>query len=167
MKTIYLIGFMGAGKTTVGKALGRYMSVPVFDTDEVIERKEQLTINAIFEQYKEAYFRELETKILQEIPTENAVVTTGGGIVCKHENRIFLNNNGVVIFLYADEDEIVKRLEQDESRPLLKGDKKEKIVELYGERLPIYKEAADYLIDTTGKEINEIVKEISICLNLS
>ncbi|MED3571656.1 shikimate kinase [Cytobacillus praedii] len=166
MKSIYLTGFMGAGKTTIGKALGEYLEMPVFDTDEEIEKKEKRTISEIFEEQGEAYFRACETRILGELSIDDAVITTGGGIICKDENRKLLKNQGIVIFLYASEEEISKRLERDETRPLLRGDKLERIGTLYQERLPIYKQAADYLIDTTGKGINEVVKEIVGCLNL-
>lgn len=166
MKSIYLTGFMGAGKTTIGKALGEYLEMPVFDTDEEIEKNEKLTISEIFEQQGEGHFRASEAKILGVLPVEDAVITTGGGLVCREENTRFIKEHGIVIFLYAREEEIVKRLELDESRPLLKGDKLEKIAALYKERLPIYKQAADYTIDTTGKEISEVVKEIVSCLKL-
>lgn len=166
MKSIYLTGFMGAGKTTIGKALGKYLEMPVFDTDQEIEKKEKRTINELFERQGEAYFRACETSILGELPKEDAVITTGGGIICKDENRQLLKEQGIVIFLFASEEEIAKRLERDETRPLLRGDKLERIGTLYKERLPIYKNAADYIIDTTGKEIGEVVREIVICLNL-
>ncbi|WP_102274585.1 shikimate kinase [Cytobacillus massiliigabonensis] len=166
MKAIYLTGFMGAGKTTIGKALGEYLEMPVFDTDEEIEVKETLTISEIFEQQGEEFFRALETRILGELPVKDAVITTGGGIVCRGGNRQFIKEHGIVIFLFASKEEIVKRLELDETRPLLKGDKLEKIAVLYNERLPIYKQAADFTVDTTGKEIGEVVKEIVSCLKL-
>lgn len=166
MKSIYLTGFMGAGKTTIGKALGEYLKMPVFDTDEEIEKKEVLTISEIFERQGEAYFRACETRILGELPVEDTIITTGGGIVCKNENRKLLKEQGIVIFLFASEEEIAKRLERDETRPLLRGDKLERIGTLYKERLPIYKQAADNIINTTGKGISEVVKEIVACLNL-
>jgi shikimate kinase len=166
MKSIYLTGFMGAGKTTIGKALGKYLEMPVFDTDQKIEKKEKRTINELFEQQGEAYFRACETSILGELPLEDAVITTGGGIICKDENRQLLKEQGIVIFLFASEEEIAKRLEQDETRPLIRGDKLERIGTLYKERLPVYKKTADYIIDTTGKGIGEVVREIVFCLNL-
>lgn len=166
MKSIYLTGFMGAGKTTIGKALGEYLKMPVFDTDQEIEKIEARTINEIFERKGEAYFRAFETRILGELPVEDAVITTGGGIVCREENRKLLKEHGTVIFLFASEEEIVKRLKQDETRPLLKGDKIARIATLYNERLPLYKQTADYMVNTTGKGIAEVVTEIATCLNL-
>lgn len=164
MNAIYLIGFMGAGKTTIGKELGRYLQLPVFDTDEEIMKQEQKSINHIFEQDGEPYFRRQETNALRELQHEKAVITTGGGIIIQKENRLLLRASGVVFFLYATPEEIMKRLEQDESRPLLKGDKKQKIIELYDERMHLYKETANYIIDTTGKDVKEIIKEMVYCL---
>lgn len=167
MNSIYLIGFMGAGKTTIGKELGRYLELPVFDTDEEIVKRENKSINQLFEEDGENYFREQETNTLRQLQREKAVITTGGGIITRKENRLLLKECGTVFFLYATPDEIMTRLEQDESRPLLKGDKKQKIIELYEERMGFYQDTADYVIDTTGKEVEEIVKEIVLCLKLS
>lgn len=167
MESIYLIGFMGAGKTTVGKALAEYLTIPVFDIDEEIEKKENRSISEIFEQQNEAYFRTLETKTLKELPCENAVITTGGGVVTRIENRKVLKKQGTVIFLFATAEEIMKRLEKDESRPLLRGDKKRNISELYEARKSFYKETADFMIDTTDKKTSDIVKEIVDCLKQS
>lgn len=160
MDTIYIIGFMGAGKTTIGKELGSYLELPVFDTDEEIVKREKQSINQLFEQNGENYFREQETNTLRQLLHEKAIITTGGGIITRKENRQLLKENGMVFFLYATPEEIMKRLEEDESRPLLKGDKKQLIMKLYEERMGLYKETANVVIDTTGKEIEEIVKEM-------
>ncbi len=167
MDSIYLIGFMGAGKTTIGKELGRYLQLPVFDTDEEIVKSEKRSINLIFEQDGEMFFREQETNTLRQLLHERAVITTGGGIITRKENCQLLKENGLVFFLFATPEEIMKRLEQDKSRPLLKGDKKQKITELYEERMSLYKDTADFVIDTTGKKVDEIVKEIVLCLKPS
>ncbi|CAM3734947.1 shikimate kinase [Cytobacillus oceanisediminis] len=160
MKSIYLIGFMGAGKTTIGKELAACVNKAVIDTDEEIVKREKKSINDIFSEKGEEYFRFLETKTLQELNDRDAVITTGGGIVVKHENREALKHKGNVFFLYATPEEIFKRLESDQSRPLLKGDKMKLIRELYEERMPLYKDAANVIIDTTNKEANDIIKEI-------
>lgn len=167
MKSIFLIGFMGAGKTTIGKELGEYLAFPVLDMDAEIEIQEEKSINNIFEQDGEAYFRKLETKMLQKLHSENIIITTGGGVVTREENRKLLKEKGNVFFLFATPEEIMMRLEQDESRPLLKGDKEQKIKKLYEERMTFYQETADYVIDTSGKEVVDIVREIVHCLKLS
>jgi len=167
METIYLIGFMGAGKTTIGKELGKHLGIPVLDLDEEIEKQEKKSINQIFEQHGEAYFRDCETKLLQKLKDENAVITTGGGIITREENRLLLEKEGTVFFLFATMEEIMKRLEHDDSRPLLKGNKKQQVINLYKERMTFYQETADYMIDTTGKEIKELIIEIIHCLKQS
>ncbi|EIJ78844.1 shikimate kinase [Bacillus methanolicus PB1] len=160
MKSIYLIGFMGSGKTTVGKSFGVKWNWPVIDTDEEIVKKVNKSINQIFEENGEDYFRHLETEILKQLPVNRSIITTGGGIVLKDENRRWMKENGIVVFLYAEPEEIFKRIENDDSRPLLKTNKKAAIEELLRSRLPLYIEAADFTIDTTGKDINEIIKKI-------
>ncbi|MBT2687072.1 shikimate kinase [Bacillus sp. ISL-47] len=160
MKSIYLIGFMGAGKTTIGKELAACLNKEVIDTDEEIVKREKKSINDIFTEQGELYFRLLETKMLQELNNRDAVITTGGGIVVRPENREALKGKGNVFFLYATPEEIFKRLENDQSRPLLKGDKIKQIHELYEERMPLYKDAANVIIDTTHKESGFIIKEI-------
>ncbi|WP_412150331.1 shikimate kinase [Bacillus methanolicus] len=97
---------------------------------------------------------------MKQMPVNRSIITTGGGIVLKEENRRWMKENGVVVFLYAEPEEIFKRIENDDSRPLLKTNKKAAIKELFQARLSLYKEAADFTIDTTGKDITEIIKEI-------
>lgn len=155
---------MGAGKTTVGKNLAELLELPVYDTDEEITKETGKSITSIFEEMGEQAFRKMETQMLKKLPNENAVITTGGGIILSHENRSWLKNNGKVLFLYADPEEILKRLEHDRSRPLLNKDKKEAVFSLYSDRLPLYEAAADVRINTTGKAISEIIEEILACL---
>lgn len=159
VKAIYITGFMGAGKTTVGRALGEKMNLPVFDSDEWIIKKEQRSIEEIFKEKGEPYFRKIETNILQSLPTENAIITTGGGIILKEENRVFMKKNGTVIFLDCRPEVIFERLKEDDSRPLLSGNKMKEIKTRLKERLPLYKEA-DYTVDTSFLNVNEIVEQI-------
>ncbi|MBA4535800.1 shikimate kinase [Bacillus aquiflavi] len=160
MKSIYLIGFMGAGKTTIGRELGQAIHYPVIDTDEKIVLTEGREINNIFSTFGEAYFRKLETKILKSLPVCEHIITTGGGIVLNEENRKWMRKHGTVLFLYCEPEEILQRLENDITRPLLKNNKKEAVYNLYKQRLPIYKQTAHYTVDTTQKSISEIVSEI-------
>jgi shikimate kinase len=164
MKPIYLIGFMGSGKTTIGKELAACLNQQVIDTDEEIVKRENKSINDIFAQHGEQYFRNLESHILNEMNDRARVITTGGGIVLKPENRKWLSEKGIVFFLYATPEEIFKRIEMDHTRPLLKGDKKTLIHDIYETRMPLYKETAHVIIDTTNKDTAEIIQEIIECL---
>lgn len=160
MKSIYLIGFMGSGKTTIGKALSFSLNVPVIDSDEEISRLEGKTITDIFNDEGEAAFRLLEAECLRNLPVENSIITTGGGIILREENRKWMRDNGVVVFLDASPYEILKRLEGDMTRPLLIGDKETKVGKVLGERLTLYVDTANIIIDTTGKSVEVIVEEL-------
>ena len=122
-----LVGYMGAGKTTVGKALAKATGKQFLDTDNLIVKQMDLTINDIFEKYGETYFRELETKLLENLCNSdlNAVISCGGGLPMKEENRPYLKTLGKVVYLSVNESDIVKRLKGDTTRPLLKGPKEE------------------------------------------
>lgn len=150
---------MGAGKTTIGKKLAKELDVPVYDTDKEVEKMTGKSISDIFDQEGEAYFRNLETKVLKKLPTEECVITTGGGIILKEENCVWLSEHGNWIYLHCDPDEIAKRLVNDTTRPLLKGDKKKELHALFNARLPLY-EKAKIKINTTGKSIFSTIDEI-------
>ncbi|MDQ0218337.1 shikimate kinase [Peribacillus cavernae] len=164
MKSIYLTGFMGAGKTTAGEALGKTMDLPVFDTDQEIERQQRQTITAIFADKGEHAFREMESNMLQDLPREDCIITTGGGIVIKGENRQWLAAHGYWVYLHCNPEEIAIRLEHDQSRPLLSGERKKDLYRLFSERLPLYLQAA-IVVDTTGRTMDEVVKEIRKRIN--
>lgn len=164
MDAIYLTGFMGAGKTTVGKALGEKLGISVIDTDAVIVNKENRPIDTIFREEGEDSFRRKETAVLYELPTKDVIVTTGGGIVLKKENRDYMKKHGIVFFLYCSPEKTYARLENDTSRPLLKGDKRKEIASRLVERMDRYLEA-DYVIDTSDLTIEETVAQISAHLD--
>lgn len=159
MKAIYLTGFMGAGKSTVGKQLAGRLGLPVIDTDEWIEKEKKKSISAIFAEEGEKAFRDYERHALESLPTDNIIITTGGGIVIQECNRNWMKKKGIVIYLHCEANEIYRRLQSDTTRPLLAKNKQENIKKILGERLSYYKEA-DIVIDTTGKEIENIVDEI-------
>jgi shikimate kinase len=156
---------MGAGKTTIGQALGARLHKPVLDTDQMIERKSGRSISQLFELYGEPEFRKLESALLKEIAKEGYIITTGGGIILTKENREFMKKNGEVIFLQCDFSSLWERLEGDQTRPLIYHRKKEEAEALYKKRLPLYQESATITVDTTSKTVEETVNEIIQCLN--
>jgi shikimate kinase len=158
MRAIYLTGFMGSGKTTIGRALSEKLGIPVIDTDEMIEKKAGKTIPAIFADEGEERFRKYEQEILKQLPTNDVIITTGGGMVISKENRSWMKKHGNVIFLSCSLDIIFQRLQSDTNRPLF-SQNKEKMKELYEKRLPYYLEAA-FTIDTSHKSVEEIVEDI-------
>lgn len=160
---IILIGFMGSGKTSVGRHLSKHLNYDFKDTDEMIVSQENTPIQDIFSLHGEAYFRDLETKLLVSVKDSLAltVLSTGGGMPVRNENRNILKNMGQVVYLRASAATITDRLSGDKSRPLLKeGNINEKVERLLNERKTFYEEAADIIIDTDRKPVEEIAKEI-------
>ncbi|WP_409301648.1 shikimate kinase [Peribacillus sp. SCS-155] len=158
MKSVYLTGFMGAGKTTVGQVLSHIMNIPVYDTDQEIERAEGKSVKEIFDVYGEAAFRNMETLQLKKLPANNAIITTGGGIIVREANRELLNN-GYWVYLHCRQDEIIRRLQGDQTRPLISGERILQLPALFEDRLPLYRQAP-FIVDTTGKTIDFIAEEI-------
>lgn len=154
---------MGAGKSTVGKELANCLNVPVIDTDEWIEEEQGKSISAIFAEEGEAAFRQYERQALQTLPIKDVIITTGGGIVIQEMNRNWMREHGTVIYLHCEPDAIYERLQADTTRPLLEKNKQENIKTLLNERLSYYNEA-DSIVDTTKKQIDEIVSEIVVMI---
>lgn len=160
MKAIYLTGFMGSGKTTVAEALSNALGLRAVDTDEHVTKMRGKSIPTIFEEEGEEAFRAYEAASLEDLPTEDIIISTGGGIVLSEKNRFFMKQNGTMIYLHCEPEEILKRLEGDTSRPLLAGDnKQQKVKAIFAERLPFYHEA-EFEIETTHRSMEEIVTEI-------
>lgn len=161
MKNIILTGFMGTGKTSVGKRLAKELNLKFIDTDVLIEKEAGICINEIFARFGEAYFRRLESKVINEVSSdENMIIATGGGAVINPTNLLVLKKNGMLICLTASIDVILSRIGSGDERPLIsEGDKKETISNLLKVREPFYKKA-DFIVDTTTKSIKEVVKEI-------
>ncbi|MDR3268815.1 MAG: shikimate kinase [Tannerella sp.] len=123
MSRIFLIGYMGAGKTTLGKMLSGQMGLSFIDLDHFIEERYYKTIRQIFEENGEERFREIEKKALHEVAEfENAIISTGGGTPCFHENMTFMNTSGTTVYLKVPVDELARRMEAyQDTRPVLKG----------------------------------------------
>jgi shikimate kinase len=166
-KNIYLIGLMGSGKTTLGKILSKKLDKNFYDSDHVIEEKLGVDVPMIFEYEGEAGFREREKDSLKELVSkQNIVLATGGGIILSKSNRDLLSENGIVIYLKSNQKDLIKRMKNDKTRPLLKnGNIEEVIKKLCKEREPLYEEIADFEIMTKNKRIHEIVNEIITIIN--
>ncbi len=160
---IILTGFMGCGKSTVGVLLSEKYGYRFIDTDKVIEEKAGQPVSEIFEQRGEEYFRCLETAVLTELneTLSNTVISTGGGLPLRDENRKILSSLGYVVYLDVEAGEVIRRLAGDTTRPLLQGENpEEKIHELMEYRRPVYEQCGDICIQVTGKTIDEIAEEI-------
>ena len=146
---IVLIGFMGSGKSTVGKAVADRLNLPFYDLDLYIEKKQNMKITEIFEKFGEEHFRRLETAAAAELSAkEKVVISCGGGTVLRKENADILKKNGRVFYLKIDAKTVIERLKDDCSRPLLQRDDKEAAInELLNKRSPIYEAVCDYKID--------------------
>lgn len=162
-ENIILIGFMGVGKTSLGKLLASKLGRAFIDLDEKIERDANMSIPKIFEMHGEKYFRELEKSAVREVTArKNLVVATGGGTVKDEENLQLLKSSGVIICLTADAEEIFRRTEKRGERPVLDGggnERLETIKKLLAEREKFYSQA-DFKIDTTDWSPLQIVNEI-------
>lgn len=159
---ISLIGMMGSGKTTISKLLSEKLADFVLvDTDELIVLKEGKSINDIFSQNGEAYFRKVETEILKSVlSSNNQIISTGGGIVKSVENLKLLKENSKLFYLYADVESLYSRVKNNNERPLLNcDDMYEKINLIFSQRKSLY-EKADFIINTVDKEPEMIVEEI-------
>lgn len=155
---LVLCGFMGSGKTSVGKHLAKITGKTFIDTDELIEKEQGISISEIFSLHNEDYFRDLEFEICKKVSKmDNVIVSTGGGAMTFDRNVKALKENGTVIFLDVPFDIICKRIGNDETRPLFKN--KESAKKLYDERKCKYEKASDFTFngDLSSKDIAKII----------
>lgn len=164
---IVLVGFMGTGKTSVAKKLSKLTGLPYISTDELIEERENKSINDIFEQNGEPYFRKAEKEIVREISQlDGIIIDAGGGVMLDEENIRHFKNKGVIICLNARSEVILKRMQGKKNRPLLNvSDKLARIKELLDKRESSYKKA-DNFIDTSDLNVDAVIEEIRKILNL-
>lgn len=162
MKNIIMVGFMGSGKTTVGKILAKKLGLEFFDTDRKIEEAQGMKITEIFEKKGEPFFRSLERDIACDISeSENTVIGTGGGMVKNDEIMRLLKKNGIVVYLKATPEKLAYNLRNDNTRPLLMGgDKLEKIRTVLEERQPLYEEVSDITVSINRKTPKKVAEEI-------
>lgn len=162
MKNIFLIGFMGTGKSTVAACLSNDYGMEIIEMDQMIVEREEMSIPNIFAQKGEPYFRDAETNLLIEIQSkENAVVSCGGGVALREKNVEEMKKSGKIVLLNAKPETILERVKDDDNRPLLRGNKNvEFIRNMMEQRRPKYESVADFVIQTDGKTADMICKEI-------
>jgi shikimate kinase len=159
---VYLVGLMGAGKTSVGKLLARRLGKTFYDCDLEIERATGVRVPVIFDIEGEPGFRAREQKILSELVQRSAVVlATGGGAVLSEQNRKLLKEHGTVVYLCASPQDLWRRTRHDRNRPLLQtADPLTKLTELYKERDPLYREVADLVVDTGNQSVSALAHRL-------
>lgn len=165
-KNIFLIGFMGCGKSTMARLLAEKTGAELIEMDETIETEAGMSINEIFEKYGEDHFRDLESGLIFKITEKGgAVVSCGGGAILRPENVENMKKNGQVVYLSAQPETIYKRVRHSTTRPLLNGNMNvEYITSLMEKRLPRYLAAADKTIVVDGKEKQEVLEEILLTI---
>ncbi len=168
-KHIYLTGFMGAGKSKIGRLLAERLALPFFDSDGLIEERSGQIIRALFETKGEAYFRQLETQVIREIAAMEypAVVALGGGALLSETNRQSLRKSGLIIYIQSSAQAIFERVKQTDKRPLLNIKRDEHheerlmqtITELLKQREPLYRQA-DITLQRDGMEADVIAERL-------
>lgn len=167
MNNIVLIGYMGSGKTTVGKNICKKNGYSFIDTDEYIENEQKMSVNEIFDRHGEEFFRNLETETIKSLSetVSRAVIATGGGLPVKPENEKYLKALGRVYYLKTEADVIYNRLKNDSTRPLLKsGDLYNRICSMLETREPRYMECSNYIIEIGSDASIEDVAEMILQL---
>ncbi len=159
---IFLVGMMGAGKTTVGRLLAQHLEKAFVDSDEEIQQRTGVTIPHIFDIEGEAGFRQREVNVIQDlVKLNNLVLATGGGAVLNEHNRDALISNGVVVYLKSTVHDLWQRTRHDRNRPLLQGaDPRAKLRELYEQRDPLYTQVADLVIPTGKQSVSSLVLQL-------
>lgn len=162
VQRIFLVGPMGAGKSTIGRLLSQRLAWAFVDLDTDIERRCGANIPWIFDVEGEEGFRARETSVLEELSlSDETVLATGGGVVLREYNRTLLKERGLVVFLKTSVEQLVERTARDRNRPLLQvPDREQRIRDILSERLPLYNEVADLVIETDGMTPQAVVSRI-------
>lgn len=166
---ICLIGLPGSGKSTVGRQLARRLQVPFFDSDQLIEQQLGCSIRTYFEREGEDRFRDVEASVIDQLSLlPEGVLSTGGGAVLREENRRHLSQRCQVVYLNSTAPELFKRLRHDKTRPLLQvADPLGRLRDLYAQRDPLYRQTADFIIDTGRPSVATLVNMIVMQLELA
>jgi shikimate kinase len=161
-ENIFLVGMMGAGKSSVGRMLARNLGKEFLDSDQVIEARTGVKIPIIFELEGEAGFRAREAVVIEELSARKGVVlATGGGAILSEQNRQLLRSRGTVVYLRASVNELWNRTRHDRNRPLLQtGDPLARLRELHAQRDPLYRETAHITVDTGSQSLKSLVVKV-------
>lgn len=161
-ENIYLVGLMGAGKTTIGRQLAKALKLPFYDSDKAIEERTGVDIPTIFEFEGEEGFRNREHKMIQQLTQMTGIVmATGGGAILREENRKLLKENGFIVYLQCSVERILERTRRDTQRPLLRTDNpRERIETLFTQREPLYLACADFKVNTGILQSKDVVELI-------
>lgn len=165
MRIVYLVGYMGCGKSAIGKRLSFATKMPFYDMDTEIERREGMSIPEIFEKYGEAHFRNLETEFLRDFRDEYCIIATGGGVAMRKENREIMRRTGLVFFLNAPFRDIWRRIATDKNRPIVQRSTKAELEQLYYERKPHYVKAGHIKVETERRSLLDITTYIVFQIN--
>ncbi|MBT3091774.1 MAG: shikimate kinase AroK [Candidatus Thiodiazotropha endolucinida] len=162
IQNLFLIGPMGAGKTTVGRQLAEFFHKDFVDSDHEIQRRTGVDIPTIFEFEGESGFRHRESAVIDELTArEGIVLATGGGVIMREQNRKLLSARGVVVYLHCSVRQQYERTHRDKNRPLLSTpDPKGRLNELMAVRDPLYRETADIVVSTEGRNTQSVVQDI-------
>ena len=160
--SIFLVGMMGAGKTSVGRVLAKRLQKTFYDSDHVIEDRTGVKIPVIFEIEGEAGFRVRESAVMDELTAlRNIVLATGGGAVLSEKNRERMRTRGTVVYLRASVRDLINRTRHDKNRPLLQAmDPRARLTELYEKRDPLYREVAHLIVDTGNQSLTSLVNRL-------
>ena len=163
---IFLVGFMGSGKSTVGRILAEKMGYRYCDADKFIETQAGTAITQIFAEHGEQYFRDLESESMESLSTkERQVIATGGGVVQRDRNWDAMNSGGITVYLKAPIEVIWRRIKDSKTRPLLQVENPlETARELLSKRTPMY-ERADLIVDTSNLSLEQVAEEIINIIN--
>lgn len=165
MRKIYLIGFMGCGKSAIGRRLSYFLKIPYYDMDHEIVRQQGMTIPEIFEEYGESHFRMLETEFLRNFRNEACIIATGGGVAINDENRKIMRRTGLVFFLDATFEDIYKRIKNDKNRPIVQRSSKKELELLFHNRRKYYRHAGHIRVLTENRSLRQVVEYIGFQVN--
>lgn len=164
MKTVYLCGFMGCGKSTIGKILARKFGCGFFDMDDYIVEREGMEIPQIFAEKGEKYFRETETEAIRELAEKSGVIACGGGAMLKKENAEIASSVGTVVYIDVPFEVCYSRISGDKNRPLVMNNTKEQLEDIYKNRVPVYDKNSSVTVSGDGSA-EEIAARIAAALS--